>query len=453
MNKNRQIDMTQGPILGKFLVFSLPIIASGILQLLFNAADIIVVGKFAGDESLAAVGSTGSLINLLVNLFVGLAIGTNVVAANFFGAGKKKELGLTVHTAILVSFISGIILTAIGVVFAKEILKLMNCPPEVLKLAVLYLQIYFGGITATMVYNFGSAILRAKGDTQRPLYILFLAGIINVILNLVFVICFKMGVAGVAFATVISQTVSAVLIVIILINEDEPFKLDLKKLAVDRGILIKIIKIGVPTGFQGMMFSFSNVIIQSSVNSFGSLIIAGNSAAQNIEGFVYISMNSFAQGTLTFVSQNYGAKKYDRIKKVTVTSLLTILIIGLLLGNLVVLFAKPLASIYSKNPETIRAAVIRLQVICSIYFLCGIMDTMGASIRGMGHSVLPMITTMIGACGIRLIWLATIFQIKKFHTPFVIYLSYPVSWIITFITQFICFVVIFNKSRKYDFCK
>lgn len=448
MNKNRQIDMTNGPILGKFLIFSLPIIASGILQLLFNAADIIVVGKFAGDESLAAVGSTGSLINLLVNLFVGLSIGTNVVAANFFGAGKKKELELTVHTAILLSFISGIFLTGIGVVFAKEILKLMNCPEEVLRLAALYLKIYFGGITATMVYNFGSAILRAKGDTQRPLYILFLAGIINVILNLIFVICFHMGVAGVATATVISQTVSAILIIIILLNEDEPFKLNFKKLAIDRWILIKIIKIGVPTGFQGIMFSFSNVIIQSSVNSFGSIVIAGNSAAQNIEGFVYISMNSFAQGTLTFVSQNYGARKFDRIKKVTITSLLTILVIGLLLGNLVVFFAKPLASIYSNTPEAINAAVVRLQVICSIYFLCGIMDTMGSSIRGMGHSVLPMVTTMIGACGIRILWLVTIFQIKTFHSPFIIYLSYPVSWIITFITQFICFVIIFNKNSK-----
>lgn len=448
MSKNRQIDMTEGPILGKFLIFSLPIIASGILQLLFNAADIIVVGKFAGDESLAAVGSTGSLINLLVNLFVGLSIGTNVVAANFFGAGKKKELELTVHTAILLSFISGIFLTGIGVVFAKEILKLMNCPEEVLRLAALYLKIYFGGITATMVYNFGSAILRAKGDTQRPLYILFLAGIINVILNLIFVIFFRMGVAGVATATVISQTVSAILIIIILLNEDEPFKLNFKKLAIDRWILIKIIKIGVPTGFQGIMFSFSNVIIQSSVNSFGSIIIAGNSAAQNIEGFVYISMNSFAQGTLTFVSQNYGARKFDRIKKVTVTSLLTIFVIGLLLGNLVVFFAKPLASIYSNTPEAINAAVVRLQVICSIYFLCGIMDTMGSSIRGMGHSVLPMVTTMIGACGIRILWLATVFQIEKFHSPFIIYLSYPVSWIITFITQAICFIVIFNRTKK-----
>lgn len=448
MNKNRQIDMTNGPILGKFLIFSLPIIASGILQLLFNAADIIVVGKFAGDESLAAVGSTGSLINLLINLFVGLSIGTNVVAANFFGAGKKKELELTVHTAILLSFISGIFLTGIGVVFAKEILKLMNCPEEVLRLAALYLKIYFGGITATMVYNFGSAILRAKGDTQRPLYILFLAGIINVILNLIFVICFHMGVAGVATATVISQTVSAILIIIILLNEDEPFKLDFKKLAIDRWILIKIIKIGVPTGFQGIMFSFSNVIIQSSVNSFGSIVIAGNSAAQNIEGFVYISMNSFAQGTLTFVSQNYGARKFDRIKKVTVTSLLTIFVIGLLLGNLVVFFAKPLASIYSNTPEAINAAVVRLQVICSIYFLCGIMDTMGSSIRGMGHSVLPMVTTMIGACGLRILWLVTIFQIEKFHSPFIIYLSYPVSWIITFIAHVICFIIIFKKNSK-----
>ena len=308
-SKNYQIDMTNGSIVGKLIRFSGPLIFSGILQLLFNAADIVVVGRFAGDNSLAAVGSTSSLINLLVNLFVGLSVGTNVVAANYFGAGKKNELSKTVHTAILLSIYSGIILTIVGVIGAKQILRLMQSPEEVLVKATLYLQIYFGGITATMVYNFGSALLRAKGDTQRPLYILLFAGIINVVLNLIFVVFFKMDVAGVALATVISQTISAILVVSCLIKEEDEFKLNIKKLKMDRDIFIRIVKIGVPAGFQGIMFSFSNVIIQSSVNSFGAITIAGNSAASNLEGFVYVAMNGFAQGTLTFTSQNAGAAK------------------------------------------------------------------------------------------------------------------------------------------------
>lgn len=440
--------MTSGPIISKLLIFSLPIIFSGLLQLLFNAADIIVVGQFAGYESLAAVGSTGSLINLLVNLFVGLSVGTNVVAAHFFGANKKKDLHSTVHTAMLLSFYSGIILTLIGIIFAKRILKLMQAPDEVLRLATLYLKIYFGGITPTVIYNFGSALLRAKGDTQRPLYILFIAGIINVILNLIFVIFFKMDVAGVASATVISQTFAAIFIVVILVRENDDFKLSFKELKIERDILFRIIKIGVPAGFQGMVFSFSNVIIQSAVNSFGALVIAGNSAAQNLEGFVYTAMNGFAQGTLTFTSQNLGAQKYDRIKKLTASGLFIVSLIGLLLGNLVVLFSSSLLKIYSTNPETIVSGVARLKVICSIYFLCGIMDTMANIIRGMGHSILPMIISMTGACFLRLIWIAVISKIPGCFSPVMIYLSYPVSWLLTFAALLISFIIIFNRDTK-----
>lgn len=444
--------MTTGPILPKLLVFSLPIIFSGILQLLFNAADIIVVGQFAGDESLAAVGSTSSLINLLTNLFIGLSVGTNVVASHFFGAKNKKALVQTIHTAVLVSVFSGIILTLAGITFAKQILRLMQAPENVLKLATTYLQIYFAGITSTMVYNFGSALLRAKGDTKRPLYILLCAGIINVILNLVFVICFSMGVAGVAFATIISQTAAAFFIILILTREQDEFKLTLRNLKIDRDIFIRIMKIGIPAGIQGTLFSFSNVIIQSSVNSFGAITIAGNSAAQNIEGFVYTAMNGFAQGTLTFASQNVGAQKYSRVKKLFFLSELLVICIGLILGYAVVIFKTPLLHLYSKNELTIQKGADRLMIICSTYFLCGMMDVVGNIIRGFGHSVLPMIVTLAGACGLRIAWIAALFQIPKFHTTKVIYYSYPLSWLVTFLVEVICFAVIFFRTNAQQNC-
>ncbi len=293
MNKSNQLDLTEGPILSKLLQFSIPLILSSLLQLLFNAADVVVVGRFAGNNSLAAVGSTGSLINLLVNLFMGLSIGANVVAANYFGAKRSKELVETVHTSILVSFACGIVLTIVGVVGSKYILILMQAPHEVLTLATLYLKIYFGGITATMIYNFGSALLRAKGDTKRPLYILFGAGIMNLVLNLIFVISFKMDVAGVGWATVISQCFAALAVLIILVREKDDFKLNFRRLGINTHIFAKIVKIGLPAGFQGIMFSFSNVIIQSSVNTFGPIMIAGNAAACNLESFIYTSMNGF----------------------------------------------------------------------------------------------------------------------------------------------------------------
>ncbi len=448
LSKKHQIDMTNGSIFGKLMVFSLPLVLSALLQLFFNAADIIVVGRFSGDNSLAAVGSNTSVINLLVNLFVGLSTGTNVVAAHYFGAQKKQELEYTVHTAMLLSLISGVILTLAGVFGARQILELMKSPPEVLDLAVRYLRIYFAGITATMVYNFGSALLRAKGDTKRPLYILFLAGVINIVLNLLFVICFKMDVAGVAFATVISQTVSAVLVIILLVKETDEFHLDFKKLAIKREILVRIIKIGVPAGFQGIVFSLSNVVIQSSINSFGNILVAGSSASSSIEGFVYTAMNGFSQGSLTFVSQNLGAHKFDRIKKVVLISFAIVTVIGLCLGNLVVLCGPFILRAYSKSSDVIKAAMLRLTIICSAYCLCGMMDVMANSIRGIGHSVLPMVVSLTGACGVRILWLATFFQIPKFHTPEVIFISYPISWIITLLVHILCFVLIFKKESK-----
>jgi putative MATE family efflux protein len=345
---------------------------------------------------------------------------------------------------MLVSVISGLILTVVGVIGAKPILTFMQSPEEVLNLAAIYLRIYFGGITATMVYNFGSAILRAKGDTKRPLYILFGAGILNFILNLVFVIPLKMDVAGVGLATVISQILAAILVIILLIKEPDDFHLNLRKLKINRMIFIQIVKIGLPAGFQGIMFSFSNVIIQSSVNTFGAIIIAGNSAAINLESFIYTAMNGFSQGSLTFCSQNLGAGKKDRIRKVVWISQASIIVIGGVLGALFLLFGRQLLGIFSKNPEVIDAGMIRLWIIFTTYFLCGMMDGMANSIRGIGHSLMPVISSLLGACIFRIIWLFTIFLIPQFHTPQTIFISYPISWILTFIAN----VIWYNKYMK-----
>ena len=436
--------MTEGAIFGKLLKFSIPLIASSVLQLLFNAADVVIVGRFAGDNSLAAVGSTGSLINLLINLFMGLSVGTNVVAAHYFGAKKPDELKDTIHTAVLVSIYSGLILTVVGVLGAKPILTFMQAPDEVLNLAAIYLRIYFGGITATMVYNFGSAILRAKGDTQRPLYILFGAGILNFVLNLIFVIIFKMDVAGVGLATVISQVIAAILVILILIKEPDDFKLNLKKLRINRMIFIRIVKIGLPAGFQGIMFSFSNVIIQSSVNTFGPVMIAGNAAAVNLEGFIYTAMNGFSQGSLTFCSQNMGAGKIDRIRKVVWISQGSIIVIGALLSAIFLFLGTNLLGIFTKSDEVVQAGMKRLWIILTTYYICGMMDGMANSIRGIGHSLMPVISSLIGACIFRIIWLFTIFLIPQFHIPETIFLSYPISWILTFVAN----VVFYNKYMR-----
>ena len=426
-----KIDMTQGSIFPKLIRFAVPLIFSSILQLLFNAADIIVVGRFAGDNSLAAVGSTSSLVNLLVNFFIGLGIGCNVVAANYLGSMKSEKVSRTVHTSMVLSVFGGILLTFIGVTFSRQILVLMGSPEVVLPLSTLYLKIFFSGVTPTVIYNFGASLLRAKGDTKRPLYILFVAGLINVVLNLIFVICFKMDVAGVAVATVISQSFSAVVIVILLLREKDAFRLEFRKLKIDFHILSKIVRIGIPAGLQGMIFSISNVVIQSSVNSFGPVMIAGNAAAQGVEGFIYISMNGFSQAMLTFAGQNMGAGKIDRIKKAVRDSILCASFAGIILGCLAIVFGPVLLGFYSTSPEVQAAGMIRLKVILLTYFTCGIMDCTANAIRGVGHSVLPMILTLLGACGLRMLYIFTFFQIPRFHTFQGIFYSYPISWTVT----------------------
>ena len=449
-NSRHGIDMTTGAILPKILKFTLPLMLSSVLQLLFNAADIIVVGNFASDNSLAAVGSTTALVNLMTNLFLGLSTGANVLSAHYMGAGDDNRVSKTVHTSITLSIISGLIMTVIGVIFADKLLSLMDTPDEVIDLSTLYLRIYFCGMIAMMVYNFGSSLLRSKGDTKRPLYYLAFAGVINVVLNMIFVIIFKMDVAGVALATVISQCVSAFLVVRCLMKETDGFKLILKKLGIDKQITLKILRIGIPAGFHGVVFSLSNVVIQSSINGFGPVVMAANSAAASIEGFVWVSMNAFSQAAISFVSQNIGAGKYSRINKIAFTSCACAAVAGLVFGNLAYLFGEPLLGIYDPRPEIIPSGLIRMSLVCGLYFLCGLMDCCTGAIRGMGFAVAPTIVSLLGACGLRLLWIGTIFQIPDYHTEFMLFLSYPLSWGITFIVHLICFVIMRRKFPKED---
>ena len=439
-SKKYEIDMCSGSIFKKMLLFALPLMCSSILQLLFNAADIVVVGHFAGDHALAAVGSNTALINLLTNLFVGLSIGTNVLVAQYYGAKKEQELKETVHTSMMLSVYSGILLTIVGVIAARQILIWMQAPSEVLGLAVIYLRIYFIGMTSTMIYNFGSAILRAVGDTKRPLYYLLGAGVVNVVLNLIFVVLFQMGVAGVGAATVISQTISAFLVVRCLILEQGGIHLELKELRIHKDKFIRILQIGLPAGFQGTVFSLSNVVIQSAINSFGAVVVAGNSAASNIEGFVYMAMNAFYQATISFTSQNFGAKQYKRINKILFVGELYVIITGLVLGNLAVIFGKELLGIYSSSEEVIQTGMVRLRIIGITYALCGIMDVLVGALRGIGYSIMPMIVSLVGACGLRLIWITTVFQIPAYHSQTTIYMSYPITWTITLTVHALCFL-------------
>ena len=441
-----QIDMIHGPLAGKLLVFAIPLMLSSILQLLFNAADVIVVGRWSGKEALAAVGSNTSLINLMVNLFVGFSVGTNVVVARDLGAGREEDVRDSVHTSIALSLVSGVVLMGLGLLLSRQMLELMGSPEDVIDLAALYLRIYFCGMPGNMLYNFGAAILRAQGDTKRPLYFLTAAGIINVILNLVFVIVFHMDVAGVALATIISQYVSAILVLLTLMRDKGPLRVDLRALRLDMKVVRRILQVGLPAGFQGMVFSISNVVIQSSINSFGSTVVAGSAASSNIEGFVYAGMNAFYQTALTFTSQNYGACECKRVDRIMGLCLLYSGLIGLVLGNLAYLFGYPLGSIYAPGQEEVIAqAVDRLSICCTTYFLCGLMDTQVGVLRGIGYSVVPMIVSLVGSCALRLLWVATIFQLNR--TPEMLYLSYPVSWVITAATHFVFFL--FIRKRAY----
>lgn len=447
VSKSRyEIDMCNGPLLGKMLKFYFPLMASNLLQLIFNAADIVMVGRWAGNDALAAVGSTSALVNLLTNLFIGLSVGANVMVARFYGAKQDKELSEMVHTAMFSALFSGIILTIIGVTASGPILTLMNTTKEALPLAKVYIKIYFCGMTFTMIYNFGAAILRAVGDTRRPMLFLSIAGVVNVVLNFIFVKFLNMSVAGVALATIIAQSISAVLIVRCLMKSESAYKLELKKLRINGNKFLKMISIGLPAGVQGMLFSISNVIIQSAVNSFDTITVAGNTAAQNVEGFVYMAMNAFYQTAMSFTGQNMGAKKLDRVNKILIYSLISVSIVGLVMGNGAYLTSNYLLRAYSNDPEVIAAGVLRMKYICTIYFLCGTMDVSVGVIRGMGYSIMPMIVSLTGACVFRIIYIFTIFQ--AYHRLDVLFLSYLYSWILTTLMHLICYMIVIRIQKK-----
>lgn len=447
-SRKYEIDMCTGPIFKNMLLFTLPLILSSILQLMFNAVDIIVVGRFAGDDALASVGSSSSLIELLTNLFLGLTIGSNILSSRFYGAKEKDELQETVHTSIALSIISGLSLTVIGVICAPQILSWMNTPPEIRPLASVYLRVYFLGTTATMIYNFGSSILRAIGDTKRPLYYLTIAGILNIVLNLIFVIVFHWGVCGVGISTVISQFFSAIMVIRCLIHEQNELHLDFRKLRIKREKLFQIIKIGLPAGLQSTLFSVSNVVIQSTINSFGTIMVAGDSAANNIVGFVYVGMNAFYHATISFIGQNVGAKNHERINKVLSSAVISVFLVGFFLGNTALFFGRKLLSLYTENSDVIDAGLIRLTFFGRTHFLLGIMNVIAGAIRGLGYSITPMIISLLGACIFRLVWLATIFQIDRFHTIYTVYLSYPISWILTIIAHVTIFYCIQKQLKK-----
>ena len=439
-----RMDMTEGPLTTKIIKFTIPVMLSGILQLLFNTADVIVVGRFTGKTALAAVGSTGSLINLLVSLFIGLSIGTNVLVARYQGAKDDKAVSETVHTSIALGIVGGLILLIIGIVATRPLLEMMATPEDVIDQSTLYMRILFFGMPLNLILNFGAAILRAIGDTKRPLYYLTIAGVINVILNILLVTVFSLGVAGVAIATVISEGVSCVLILLCLKHETGAIRLYFNRIKINPSKCVDIMKIGLPAGLQGCIFSISNVLIQSSVNSFGSTVMAGNTAASNIEGFVYVSMNSLHQTCISFTSQNFGAGKFKRIKKVLINCLIIVAITGLVLGNSAYFFGKFLLSAYNNEAEVISYGLIRLSIISTMYFLCGLMDVMVGAMRGIGYSILPMIVSLVGACGLRILWIYTVFV--KFRTLDILFISYPVTWTITFLSHLVCYYIV---TRKY----
>lgn len=446
-SKNKSVDMCNGPLTKKIIFFTIPIIISGFLQLFFNAADMVVVGRFSGDISLAAVGSTASLTNLMVNLFMGFSVSAGITITHAIGAKQSRDIHEIVHTAVPTSLISGLIVGIIGVSFAPTFLKLMGTPSEVLPKASLYLRIIFAGMPANMIYNFGASMLRATGETKKPLYYLIFSGSLNVILNLIFVIFLHMDVAGVALATIISQILSAFLIIRNLMRGNEYFKLNLKQLRIHKQKLMRIISIGLPAGIQGSLFSISNVLIQSSINTFGSSAIAGNSAAASIENFVYIVMNAFYQSTITFAGQNMGAKKYGRITKVMLTCLSIVLICGGISGEVVYRFGRPLLSIYCPgNPDAITVGLEKLSIVCRFYFICGIMEVMTGVLRGMGYSMISMFVSLFGACFLRVAWIYTIFA--KFHTLKCLFISYPVSWMIVFVIDVIIYCFLYKNLQK-----
>lgn len=448
MRKERS--MLEGPLLSGILLYTVPVILTSVLQLLFNAADLVVVGRFCGSLSVAAVGATTSLTNLLVNFFIGLSVGAGVAVAHGLGSRENDWVARTVHTALPLALVCGVVVTVLGVGLSETFLKLMGTPEDILPLSGLYMKIYFAGITFTMVYNFCAAILRAAGDTRSPLLFLTFAGVINVALNVVFVTVFQMNVAGVALATTVSQGISAVLVLRALMKRTDACRLELKKLRFHGLQIKKIVRIGLPAGVQSALFGISNVLIQSSVNSFGAVFVSGNAAAMNIEGFLYASLNAFHQTAVNYIGQNTGARRYDRISKILGICYGCVVVLGLSIGAAMWSMGPKLLSLYiTDSADAIGYGMIRMTYMALPYFLCGLMDVSTGALRGLGVSLVPMLISVLGVCGIRILWVATIFQLPGFHTPQCLYLSYIVSWTVTLICQTAAFMLVYRRHRAH----
>ena len=438
--------MCNGTIMDKLVSFSLPLMLSGILQLMFNAVDIIVVGRFAGSQALAAVGSTTALINMFVNLFMGISLGTNVLAARFFAAGKDRQMSETVHTSIAFAAISGIVMVFVGIFFSKFALELMATPADVIEQSTLYMRIYFLGMPFFMLYNYGAAILRAVGDTKRPLIFLIISGVINAVLNMILVIVFHLAVAGVAIATVFSQMISCILVLRCLYRSEGSYQFRFSKLMLKGCYLKQIFQVGVPAGIQSTVINFSNVLLQSSVNSFGSIAMAGYTAANNILGFLFVSVNSVTQACMSFTSQNYGVRKWKRMDKILVDCMILSMIVALVLGGGSYIFGSQILRIYTENEEVIRCGMEILSYTTLTYFLCGFMDLFPGAMRGMGFSAAPMMLSIVGTVGPRIVWIFGIFP--RYRSLSVLFISYPVSWILTIAMQVVCFFIVRRKVHE-----
>lgn len=444
--KRKDIDMLHAPLAGNLLLYAIPVILTSYLQLLFNAADLIVVGRYCGSVSVAAVGATTALTNLLLNLMTGLAVGAGVQVAHAIGANDPVNVSRSVHTAMLTAIVGGLGMSVLGVSSSSYLLRLMSTPETVLDLASVYMRIIFAGTVFNLVYNFSTSILRAVGNTQSPLVILTVAGIINVILNIFFVTVLDMNVAGVALATIISQALSAIAVVVVLMRREDSVRFSFSRVRFYGPQLAQIIRIGLPAGIQGSMFSISNVMIQSSINSFGDVMVSANAAVGNIEGFCFVTVNSFHQTALNFIGQNVGAQQYDRVKKIVALCMVYVTFAGSMIGGLTYLFRHQVLSIYiTDSPAAIEAGCLRMVFTTLPYVMYGWLDTVTGSIRGLGASVLSMLLSVLGICGIRLVWILWIFSIPKFHTPTNLYMSYPISWVITLAAQAIAFAVVFRK--------
>ena len=447
LSKNKyEIDMCNGTIMDKLVSFAIPLMVSGILQLAFNAVDIIVVGRFSGSQALAAVGSTTALINVFTNLFIGISLGANVLAARFYAAGKDREMSETVHTSITLALISGIMMAVIGVLLAKWALEIMGTPDDVIGQSALYMRIYFMGMPFFMLYNYGAAILRAIGDTKRPLIFLIISGIANAALNMILVILFHMGVAGVAIGTIISQLISCVLVLTCLYRSEGSYQLRFSKLKINGAYMEQIFQVGVPAGIQSTVINFSNVLLQSSVNSFGSIAMAGYTAANNIFGFLYVSVNSVTQACMSFTSQNYGVRKPKRMDRVLVDCMILSFVVSFAMGCGAYFFGPQLLKIYTEDPKVIQCGMEILAYTTVTYFLCGQMDLFPGALRGMGRSGVPMILSIIGTVGLRIVWIFGIFPVHR--SLKVLFISYPASWILTIIMQVTCFWFVRRKVHR-----